>query len=110
MSQAATDERVKTLLMEALERGPSERAGFLSGAVDDPFIRAEVLSLIEAHEQAGDFLDDPSAGAEAAAAAARRLTNTQDTGITIGRYKLLQLIGEGGFGSVYMAEQREPVV
>jgi hypothetical protein len=34
---------------------------------------------------------------------------TEKAGDTVGRYKLLQLIGEGGFGAVYMAEQKEPV-
>ena len=73
-------------------------------------LRRRVESLLLAHEQAGSFLDSPAVGSglgETSDLAPFHLT--EGPGIVIGRYKLLQLIGEGGFGSVFMAEQDRPV-
>ena len=79
-----------------------ERERFLSEAcADDLELKEQVLSLLEAHESAGDFLKStvpPPA-----------VTVTEKPGDRIGRYKLLEQIGEGGCGLVYMAEQEEPV-
>ncbi|MBL9128906.1 MAG: serine/threonine protein kinase, partial [Verrucomicrobiales bacterium] len=78
-----------------------------------------LLSLVRAHEQAGRFLDPSASGALAAAAYAASSESGGSTvsedmaperpGDTIGRYKLLQELGSGGCGVVYMAEQEEPV-
>ncbi len=83
---------------------------------DDAALRAEVESLLEAHDAAGAFLDDPARAMDAAisneaatARARRHAPSSEQSGQMIGRYKLLQSIGEGGFGSVWMAEQKEPV-
>jgi serine/threonine protein kinase len=75
--------------------------------------------LLEAHEEAGEFLENPAPGAEPAAAAvnpqgagrssATASASIEKPGDRIGRYKLLEQIGEGGCGVVYMAEQEEPV-
>src|SRR5262249_8551020 len=57
------------------------------------------------HDQAGSFLKEPSPPAAITAPAA---TSVEGPGAPIGPYKLLQQIGEGGMGTVYMAEQQQP--
>jgi len=98
---------------------PAERASFLEGACgNDASLRAKVESLLTADADAGKFLKEVSRGSDPDATipqAARgvvsqaRVAPSEHVGDQIGRYKLLQQIGEGGFGVVYMAEQREPV-
>src|SRR5262245_28420677 len=86
---------------KARPTGP-ERERFLSEACqDDPSLKDQVISLLDAHEAAGDFLRN--------AAHPASVSETEKAGDRIGRYKLLEQIGEGGCGVVYMAEQEEPV-
>jgi serine/threonine protein kinase/Tfp pilus assembly protein PilF len=91
----------------ALERTTTgERSAFLDGAcAGDAGLRDRVEALLGAHDGAGSFLHAPAL--EGTTLAAKPLT--EGPGVMIGPYKLLQLIGEGGFGAVYMAEQRTPV-
>jgi serine/threonine protein kinase len=91
----------------ALERTTTgERAAFLDGAcAGDARLRDRVEALLGAHDGAGSFLHEPALEGTTLAAAPL----TEGPGAMIGPYKLLQLIGEGGFGAVYMAEQRTPV-
>jgi serine/threonine protein kinase/tetratricopeptide (TPR) repeat protein len=94
--------RIKDLLSDALELEPAARDSFLNSASgDDLTIRIEVRALIDAHERANEFLVDPTINHSPTGTAAGQM---------IGRYHVLNLIGEGGFGSVYRAQQREPVV
>ena len=80
----------------------AERERFLAEQCrGDPELKEQLLSLLQAHEDAGDFL--------ARAAAPSTIPVTEQPGDRIGRYKLLERIGEGGCGVVYMAEQEEPV-
>src|SRR5215207_1848963 len=80
-----------------------ERQRFLAEAcADNAELREQVLSLLEAHEGAANFLQ-PTPLLSATALI------TEKVGDRIGRYKLLQKIGEGGCGVVYMAEQEDPV-
>src|ERR1043165_2766845 len=98
----------ETIFAEALRLPPEGRAAYLAQVTQgDAKLRQRIESLLGSY-QAGDFLE------EAAAAELRQTRHvtsplTEKPGDTIGRYKLLQQIGEGGCGIVYMAEQAEPV-
>src|SRR5712691_13080043 len=81
----------------------AERERFVAEACrDEPELKEQVLALLQAHEGAGDFLKHTQMASPASLL-------TEKPGDRIGRYKLLQQIGEGGCGVVYMAEQEEPV-
>ena len=86
---------------------PQERAAYVRGACgEDPALRQQVESLIQAHDEVGGFMPtDP--GETVITIPDRPLSEKEGT--CIGRYKLLQRIGEGGMGVIYMAEQTEPV-
>ena len=97
-------------LNEALELPAAQRADYLSQAcAGDAALRQQVESLLQAHEQAEGFLDAPPTGLDFQRTELVNLPLTEKPGDKIGRYKLLQQIGEGGCGVVYMAEQEEPV-
>ncbi len=99
---------IKSMFLEALEkRTAKERAAYLDRVCgDDSDLRAEFESLLKEHEEAGSFLISPPYGI---GGTLDDMPLTEGPGTKIGRYKLLQLIGEGGFGVVYMAEQQEPI-
>ena len=99
--------RVETIFNEALEiRAPQERAAFLHRACNaDADLRQRVDALLAAHDGAEDVLRLPYSRRTVEAAPVIR----EGPGTIIGRYKLLERIGEGGFGVVYMAEQQHPV-
>ena len=101
-------EDIKSIFSEALEKQtPQERAAYLDKACgSDASLRAKVEALLKAHEQAGSFLDAPPFDPNVTL---NTSPLTEGPGTIIGRYKLLEQIGEGGFGVVYMAEQQEPI-
>jgi serine/threonine protein kinase len=85
----------------------AERAEYLDNAcAGDEKLRAEVEFLLKSHEQAGDFLESPVIDPDVTLDESP-LTEGPET--VIGRYKLLEKIGEGGMASVYMAEQKQPI-
>src|SRR5262249_20719025 len=75
-------------------------------------LRKQVENLLRLHEGAGRFLEKPaaeSAATGAVQAAAEQVSSPEAPGAILGLYKLLQQIGEGGMGTVFMAEQTQPV-
>jgi eukaryotic-like serine/threonine-protein kinase len=95
------------LFLKALERAsPEERSSYLDEACGrNPELRALVVALLEAGERAGDFLESPAPGLTATATTPA----AEGPGTMIGPYKLLELIGEGGMGAVWLAEQARPI-
>ena len=110
-------EREVAVFSAARRLPAADRAAYLLEAcAGDAGMRQRVEELLQAGEQAEDFLQQPASGAqrpEGASAACKSALNLplpgEKAGDRIGRYKLLQQIGEGGCGLVYMAEQEEPV-
>src|SRR5262249_35314180 len=85
---------------------PAEQAADLDEAcASDPQLRAEVEALLQALQDGGSFLKDRSAASVATVDEPMR----EAAGTVIGSYKLLEQIGEGGFGIGFLAEQQEPV-
>jgi serine/threonine protein kinase/tetratricopeptide (TPR) repeat protein len=97
----------ESIFIEALEKAdPAERAAFLDRAcAGDEALRQRIERLLARHGQPDSFLDAPATDAGATV----EEQTAEDLGAIIGPYKLLQPIGEGGMGTVYMAEQRQPV-
>jgi serine/threonine protein kinase/WD40 repeat protein/regulation of enolase protein 1 (concanavalin A-like superfamily) len=91
----------------ALKLPKDQRSAFLDAAcAGNPQLRSEVAGLLQEHDGAGNFMQRPAAQPPATDLF-RPIT--EGPGTLVGPYKLLQQIGEGGFGVVYMAEQQEPV-
>ena len=103
---AESKKSLRAIFDEASEMSPGEeRQAWLDQACGgDAALRANVEELLQSQETAGGFLADPKRDAPAAATQV-----IEREGDRIGRYKLLQKIGEGGCGIVYMADQMEPV-
>ena len=84
-----------------------ERDAYLDRACrDDVELREQIETLLAAHDDSSSFLESPHS---AIVQSTVDLVVTEKPGMLIGHYKLLQQIGEGGFGVVYMAEQTKPV-
>src|SRR5436190_16567184 len=93
---------------EAVQLPPDERALFLDRVcAGNPELRRKVEALLKSNDRAGDFMEDPPTGAISERRA--KVTAGEKPGDRLGHYKLLQQIGEGGGGVVFMAEQEEPV-
>jgi serine/threonine protein kinase/tetratricopeptide (TPR) repeat protein len=124
---SADPKRVQAVYLDAAELSPTERPAFLDGECGpDAELRTRVEALLRAGEGSGDLLGPPDAGRTGTFApdSARNSTtstlgNRGETAchitapgagtILAGRYKLIEAICEGGMGTVFMAQQTEPV-
>jgi serine/threonine protein kinase len=106
MAQQSRD--IKLIFAEALEKQTSEeRAAYLDATCgNDEELLRKVEALLTAYEEATDVPDSPiiDLGPNM-----EDMTLTEQPGTVIGRYKLLEKIGEGGMAVVYMAEQETPI-
>jgi eukaryotic-like serine/threonine-protein kinase len=96
-------QKVKEIFHSALEHEPDQRSAFLSSVCnDDDALRKEVESLIASHEKDGSFISLP------AYEAAAGLLVDDETGLKpgqqLGPYEIVSLVGKGGMGQVYLAE------
>src|SRR2546421_114127 len=104
--------REEALFTLAVEKPAAERAAFLDRECSgDAELRQRIAALLGAHAKAGEFLNEPPAAVSAKTfvITTGMVPVTEKAGDRIDRYKLLQQIGEGGCGVVYMADQEEPV-
>jgi serine/threonine protein kinase/tetratricopeptide (TPR) repeat protein len=95
----------KEIFVDLCEMASADRAAALEARCGgNPELRAWVQSLLDAHDQAGGFFAGPTVAKGQVGSPVPTPAPRQ-----IGPYKILQEIGEGGFGSVYLAEQESPV-
>lgn len=105
---------IETIFTTARELQAADRSGYLDDACGgDAELRSQVEALLAADMDAGSFLKSVEHDPDATLPQTRLFDNpdipSENAGQIIGNYKLLQSIGEGGFGTVWMAEQKEPV-
>ena len=109
-----------TVFNAARRLPPEGRAAYLDEAcAAEPALRQRIVELLQASEAAGPFLENPARGAQLSSPTAAppgpggtirvNVLPAEKLGDRVGRYKILQQIGEGGCGAVYLAEQEEPV-
>ena len=102
--------QVGQLYHAALDLGYDRRASFLEGACgSDQELRREVESLLASHEHAGEFIETPALGVLDPTTGAATVSQTLDqspslVGRTIACYRVLEPIGAGGMGVVYLAQ------
>jgi hypothetical protein len=96
---------VRDQFLAAAELPASERPAYLREHCTDPDVRADVERLLAAHDEPASVLSRPAPGVPTA----EYTPIVERVGTMIGAYKLMEQIGEGGFGLVFVAEQTEPV-
>ena len=106
-------ERLEEQFTAVMAMAAPDRAAFLASAQKaDPALAAELTALVAAYETSADFLEEIPVGSLATlgrSAAERNAGADEIAGARIGRFRVVEKIGEGGCGIVYLAEQEQPV-
>src|SRR5687768_3641065 len=94
-------QRIKELFHAAVELSPEERGAFLDAScAGDAEARAEVESLVAAHEREGEFLSEPPVALAAGVVAGAERVELEP-GREVGSFRVTGTLGEGGMGKVY---------
>jgi serine/threonine protein kinase len=94
---------IEAVLQGALDRPPLERASFLDHAcAGDAELKEEATSLITAYDEAGDFIEQPAIATDARVLVGG--DHDGNIGREIGPYKIIERLGAGGMGEVYLAQ------
>ncbi len=102
--------RAMDVLRTAMDTDPDMRDAVIEAAcVRDPALEREVHALLDSHQRAGSFLEQPAMRVMGDAAAPDMTDNAELLiGKRIGRYVIIKLLGRGGMGAVFLAQQDEP--
>ena len=96
--------RVKALFEQALAEEPEDRRALLERVCPDVELRSEVETLLADHEEAGSFLSDPIFGKGVRGKAPASPPGFAAGEVVAGRFKIIRLLGRGGMGEIYEAE------
>src|SRR5438270_972312 len=103
----------KEIFLDAIDLPPDRQEQFVRGACDgNDALRARVEGLLRVHRSRPGVLDRPAAELDPSWSGATQSTpprRVEQPGDVIDRYRLPHLLGEGGFGSVFRAQQTEPL-
>jgi len=96
-------QKVEAVLQQALDCAPQERLSYLDEVcAGDEELRQEAVSLVDAYEDAGDFIEQPAIAHDARVLIGENINGK--IGREIGPYKIVERLGAGGMGEVYLAQ------
>jgi eukaryotic-like serine/threonine-protein kinase len=110
--RVSSSDRIKNVFAEVVDLAPEQRAGAIERLCDgDGDLRARVMRLLSAHDAAGGggFMAEPTAHGDTPLTPATAGEAGASVGDTLGAFTLEKVIGEGGFGTVFLGRQEEPI-